>query len=76
MALQDIIDRLPFPLNVALFGAEVLAGGILLTGVVFGASLALQGNALTDQVKETLKAIGEFFQWLFELPGTGEEVKA
>ncbi len=76
MNTQDLIDWLPFPLNVALFGAELIAGGVLLTGMVFGASLALQGTALTDEVKEVLKAIGAFFQWLFELPGTGEEVNA
>lgn len=72
--MQELIDRLPFPLNVLVFGVSFVGGAIVITGIVFGAGAALEGYALNDKLKRVLDAIGEFFAWLLEIPGTGEEV--
>lgn len=74
--MREFMDRLPFPVDVAAFGVGLLVGAIVLTGAVFGASLALKGYALTDEVKRFLDGLAKFFQSFMDVPGTGEEVTA
>lgn len=74
--MQELIDRLPFPLNVLVFGVGFVGGAIVITGIVYGASLTLEGYALNDKLKRVLDGIQQFFTWFLEIPGTGEVTPA
>lgn len=74
--MDEILDYLPFPVDAIVFGTTFVVGAVLLTTIAYGANAVLKGYALSDELKRVLDGIGQFFQWLFELPGTGEEVKA
>lgn len=72
MELQEIIDRLPFPLNIALFGADIVLEGSVFLLVVASATAVVQVVSLTDRVRQALDALARLVQLLFEMPGTGE----
>ncbi len=74
--MQDLIDRLPPPLGALLFGADLLVEGSCLFGVILGAGIVIQAYVLAEKIRAVLQGLIGFFQWLLELPGTGEEVRA
>ena len=56
---KEFLDRLPFPLDIAVFGTGLVVGAVVLTGVVSMATVTLKACALSDELKRVLNDLAD-----------------